>query len=154
MPKQKTDDLVQLINSLTRAEKRHFRLFVKRNQSSDDILFLQLFDFLEKRREYEEEAILRKLPEIKKQQLSNLKAHLYKQLLTSLRLLSAREVADIQIREMVDYARILYNKGLYKQSENLQISYKTVVRTHCSDIWPTVSSPDTCCRLNHPSHEN
>ena len=116
MPKQKTDDLVQLINSLTRAEKRHFRLFVKRNQSSDDILFLQLFDFLEKRGEYEEDAILRKLPEIKKQQLSNLKAHLYKQLLTSLRLLSAREVADIQIREMVDYARILYNKGLYKQS--------------------------------------
>ncbi len=44
MPKQKTDDLIQLINSLTRAEKRHFRLFVKRNQASEDILFLQLFD--------------------------------------------------------------------------------------------------------------
>ncbi|MBK8652984.1 MAG: hypothetical protein IPN20_03460 [Haliscomenobacter sp.] len=116
MPKQKTDDLVQLINSLTRAEKRHFRLFVKRNQSSEDILFLQLFDFLEKRGEYEEDAILRKLPEIKKQQLSNLKAHLYKQLLTSLRLLCAKEEPDIQIREMIDYSRILYNKGLYRQS--------------------------------------
>ncbi len=45
MPKQKTDDLIQLIRSLSRAEKRHFRLFVGRNQSSDDILFLQLFDF-------------------------------------------------------------------------------------------------------------
>ena len=44
MPKQKTDDLLQLIVSLTRAEKRHFRLFVRRNQSSNDILFLQLFD--------------------------------------------------------------------------------------------------------------
>lgn len=124
MPKQKTDDLVQLINSLTRAEKRHFRLFVKRNQSSEDILFLQLFDFLEKRGEYEEEVILKKLPEIKKQQLSNLKAHLYKQLLTSLRLLSAKDVADIQIREMVDYARILYNKGLYRQSLDILAKVK------------------------------
>lgn len=115
MPKQKTDDLIQLIRSLSRAEKRHFRLFVKRNQSSEDILFLQLFDFLEKRGEYEEETILRKLPEIKKSQLSNLKAHLYKQLLTSLRLLSTKSVNDIQIREMIDFARVLYNKGLYRQ---------------------------------------
>ncbi|WP_421798861.1 hypothetical protein [Haliscomenobacter sp.] len=116
MPKQKTDDLVALIRSLTRAEKRHFRLFVKRNQSSEDILFLQLFDFLEKRGEYEEDVILKKIPDVKKSQLSNLKAHLYKQLLTSLRLLSTKNANDIQIREMVDYARVLYNKGLYRQS--------------------------------------
>jgi hypothetical protein len=116
MPKQKTDDLVQLIRSLTRAEKRHFRLFVKRNQTSEDILFLQLFDFLEKRGEYEEDVILKKIPEVKKSQLSNLKAHLYKQLLTSLRLLSTKAASDIQIREMVDYARVLYNKGLYRQA--------------------------------------
>ena len=85
MPKQKTDDLLQLIRSLTRAEKRHFRLFVKRNQSSNDILFLQLFDYLDKHKEYDEPQLLKKIPDIKKSQLSNLKAHLYKQLLTSLR---------------------------------------------------------------------
>ena len=61
MPKQKTDDLVTLINSLSRAEKRHFRLFVKRNQNSEDILFLQLFDFLEKKGEYDEDHILKKI---------------------------------------------------------------------------------------------
>ena len=61
MPKQKTDDLIQLIKSLTRAEKRHFRLFVGRNQASDEILFLQLFDVLDKYKEYDEEMILRKL---------------------------------------------------------------------------------------------
>lgn len=119
MPKQKTDDLIQLINSLTRAEKRHFRLFVKRNQASDDILFLQLFDFLEKRNEYDEALILKRLPGIKKRQLSNLKAHLYKQLLISLRLLATKNAPDIQIREMLDYARVLYDKGLYRQSLDL-----------------------------------
>lgn len=126
MPKQKTDDLVQLILSLTRSEKRHFRIFVKRNQSSDDILFLQLFDFLDKYQEYDEERILKKLPDIKKRQLSNLKAHLYKQLLVSLRLLNKNHDLNIEIRESIDYARVLYNKGLYRQS--LDILDKIKVR--------------------------
>ena len=116
MPKQKTDDLVTLINSLSRAEKRHFRLFVKRNQNSEDILFLQLFDLIEKKGEYDEDQILKKITEIKKTQLSNLKAHLYKQLLTSLRLLSTKSSLDIHIRELLDCARVLYNKGLYRQA--------------------------------------
>ncbi|KAA3623364.1 MAG: hypothetical protein DWQ02_24605, partial [Bacteroidetes bacterium] len=72
MPKQKTDDLIQLIKSLTRAEKRHFRLFVRRNQASENILFLQLFDFLDKHKEYDEVQILKKIPAITKRQLSNL----------------------------------------------------------------------------------
>lgn len=126
MPKQKTDDLIQLILSLTRAEKRHFRLFVRRNQASDDILFLQLFDFLDKNGEYDEGLILKKLPGIKKRQLSNLKAHLYKQLLISLRLLNTNHINDIQIREMIDFARVLYNKGLYRQS--LDILDKAKIR--------------------------
>lgn len=116
MPKQKTDDLIQLIRSLTRAEKRHFRLFVKRNQQSDDILFLQLFDFLDKNKEYKEDLILVKLPGIKKSQLSNLKAHLYKQLLTSLRLLNKNYALEIQLREAIDHAKVLYDKGVYRQS--------------------------------------
>ncbi len=125
MPKQKTDDLIQLIRSLTRAEKRHFRLFVRRNQASEDILFLQLFDFLDKNQAYEEDLILEKLPGIKKRQLSNLKAHLYKQLLISLRLLNTNHVRDIQIRELVDFARVLYNKGLYRQGLDLLEKAKT-----------------------------
>ncbi len=116
MPKQRTDDLVQLIRSLSRSEKRHFRIFVRRNQSSTDILFLKLFDFLDKHQEYDEEKILKKLPDIKKRQLSNLKAHLYKQLLVSLRLLNRNYDLNIDLRESIDYARVLYNKGLYRQS--------------------------------------
>lgn len=116
MRKQQTDYLIQLITSLTKAEKRHFRLFVTRNQASDEILFLQLFDMIDKYRDYDEGMILKKIPQIKKRQLSNLKAHLYKQLLLSLRLLSRNYNSDIEIRERIDYAKVLYNKGLYRQS--------------------------------------
>lgn len=117
MPKQKTDDLLKLVASLNRAEKRHFRLFVKRNQAANaEILFLQLFDILERTGEYDEEYLLKRIKGIKKSQLSNLKAHLYKQLLTSLRLLNRNKDEAITLRENLDYARILYNKGLYRQS--------------------------------------
>ncbi|MEM1215396.1 MAG: hypothetical protein AAGJ82_06920 [Bacteroidota bacterium] len=133
MPKQKTDDLLQLIVSLSRAEKRHFRLFVKRNQSSNDILFLQLFDHLDKHQQYNEPLVLKKIPEIKKTQLSNLKAHLYKQLLTSLRLLSKNNNEDIQIRELIDYARVLYNKGLYRQALDVLDKGKQRAHAGCFD---------------------
>ena len=117
MPKQKTDDLLKLIASLNRAEKRHFRLFVKRNQQANSqILFLQLFDIMERTGEYDEVYLLKRIKGIKKSQLSNLKAHLYKQLLTSLRLLNRNKDEEITLRENIDYARILYNKGLYRQS--------------------------------------
>ena len=127
MPKQKTDDLLKLVASLNRAEKRHFRLFVKRNQQAEaDILFLQLFNILERTGEYDEAYLLKRIAGIKKSQLSNLKAHLYKQLLTSLRLLNRNKDEEITLRESLDYARILYNKGLYRQS--LDILDKTKKR--------------------------
>jgi len=116
MPKQQTDQLLQLIKSLSKAEKRHFRLFVKRNKASEDILFLQLFDMMDKQKKFDESMILEKIPNIKKRQLSNLKAHLYKQLLMSLRLLHKNYNTDIELRERIDYAKVLYNKGLYGQA--------------------------------------
>ena len=44
-----TDSLVNLIHSLTKAEKRSFKLYATRNSSSsDELKFLQLFDFIDK----------------------------------------------------------------------------------------------------------
>ena len=119
MPKQQTDHLVQLIRTLTPAEKRHFRLFAKRNQASEDILFLQLFDLLDKKGEYNEDYLLGKIPGLKKGQLANQKAHLMRQLLTSLRLLAQKRSEGIQLRETIDFVRVLYDKGLYIQSLEL-----------------------------------
>ena len=61
-------------------------------------------------------SLLKKNKRLNKQQLSNVKAHLYKQILASLRLISSENNIDIQLHEQMDYARILYNKGLYLQS--------------------------------------
>ncbi|UAY53000.1 hypothetical protein [Ferruginibacter albus] len=116
MPNRSTDTVFQLIKSLEKSEKRNFKLYVTRNSSSEELKVVQLFDALDKMEEYDEAVLLKKNPEIKKQQLSNLKAHLYKQVLSSLRLINDESNIDIVLHEQMDHARILYNKGLYLQS--------------------------------------
>ncbi|PTX14363.1 hypothetical protein C8N40_11128 [Pontibacter mucosus] len=122
------DAVFQLIKSLARSEKRHFRLFATRQGSNSDIKFLQLFDALESMSVYDEERVLRLVPGIKKVQLANQKANLYKQLLASLRLYHANQNADIQLHEQLDYARVLYNKGLYQQSLKMLEKVKAMAR--------------------------
>src|SRR6478609_6877334 len=116
MPNRSADTLFQLIRSLQKGEKRNFKLYVQRNSTNEDLRIVQLFDAIDKMKEYDEAQLLKKNPGIKKQQLSNIKAQLYKQLLASLRLLESNENIDMQLHEQLDYARILYNKGLYLQS--------------------------------------
>lgn len=116
MARQQTEHLFQLIKSLSKAEKRNFKLYATRSRSKDEIKFIQLFDVLDKLPTYQEAVIFQKIADIKKSQLSNIKAHLYRQLLISLRMNHSLSNRDIQIREQIDYARILYNKGLYQQS--------------------------------------
>jgi tetratricopeptide (TPR) repeat protein len=111
-----SDTLFQLIQSLEKSEKRHFKLYVKRSSSNEDLKIIRLFDAIDKMIDYDERALLKKLPSITKPQLANLKAHLYKTLLASLRLLKTTDNTDLQLNELLDNARILYNKGLKHQS--------------------------------------
>ena len=115
MTKDQKDNLFILVKSLTKSEKRQFKLYVGRLGVNSDSKFLNLFNVLDKLKMYDEIAIL-KSTEIKKQQLANVKAHLYKQILISLKLSPSHQNIRSQIREQLDFASILYHKGLYKQS--------------------------------------
>ena len=116
MPNKNSDPVFQLIKSLTQSEKRHFRLFTNRQGSTEGLKFLQLFDAFDTQEHPDEERVLTQVPTLKRAQLANLKANLYKQLLASLRIYHASQNLDIQLHEQLDYARVLYNKGFYQQS--------------------------------------
>jgi hypothetical protein len=109
------DTLFVLVKSLSKSEKRQFKLYVGRLGVNTDAKFLALFNLLDKIKHYDEKIILES-GIVKKAQLSNLKAHLYKQILVSLRLNPVNQNIRVQIREQLDFATILYQKGLYKQS--------------------------------------
>ena len=81
--KDQKDNLFSLVKSLTKSEKRQFKLYVGRLGVNSDSKFLNLFNLLDKAKVYNEVVII-KSGIVKKQQLANVKAHLYKQLKTLL----------------------------------------------------------------------
>jgi hypothetical protein len=130
MSNRSTDILFQLIKSLQKAEKRHFKLYIKRSSTKEDLKIVQLFDALDKLDDYDEKLLLKKLTSTEKPQLANLKAHLYKQILSSLRLLKTTDNVDLQLSEHLDYARILYNKGLKHQALKILEKAKEIAKAN------------------------
>ena len=130
MPNRSNDELFQLIKSLDKTEKRLFKLYVKRISGTDDLKMITLFDALDKMEEYDEDKLLQKNKSLKKQQLSNMKTYLYRQILSCLRQVSDDDNVDMQLHEQMGYARILYNKGLYHQSLKVLDKLKQNARLH------------------------
>ena len=134
MPNGLNDPLFRLVKSLTKAEKRNFRLYVNRVQKTDQVKFVQLFDVIDKLKRYDEKMIFVKIPKMKRTQLSNIRRHLYGQLLASLRLINTQKNIDIEIREQIDYARILYGKGLYMDSLRILDRVKATAKQAHQDL--------------------
>lgn len=125
-----TDALFQLIKSLEKAEKRHFKLYIKRSSSNENLKIVHLFDALDKMDDYDEKILMKRLKPVTKPQLANLKAHLYKQLLASLRLLKTAVNIDLQLSELLDNARVLYYKGLKLQSFKMLEKAKEIAKAN------------------------
>ncbi|MEP7258585.1 MAG: hypothetical protein ABI687_09355, partial [Flavitalea sp.] len=102
---------------------------MKRNSGAEDLKIVQLFDALDKMQEYDENQLL-KNKSLRKQQLSNIKSHLYRNILSSLRIIKDTDNIDLQLHEQMDHARILYNKGLYLQSLKVLDKMKDLARTN------------------------
>lgn len=119
MAKVRSDHLFHLIKSLSKSEKRYFKLYHSRLKGAENRKFIRLFDLIERQKNYNEEKILQKERSFKPVQLSNLKAHLYKQILQSVKLCNSAMAVDGEIRSLIDYAQLLYNKCLYTQCVKL-----------------------------------
>ena len=61
MSKQNKENLFLLIKSLSKSEKRQFKLFVGRVKSNKDSKFIKLFNLLDKSFKYNELEILKKI---------------------------------------------------------------------------------------------
>lgn len=130
MPISKSEEVFDLVKSLSKAEKRNFNLYVNRLQSNDSKLFSRLFELMDKQKTLDEDKLLADMNDLNKTQFSNLKRHLYTQIVTSLRLIHKQRRANIQVREYLDFAYILYGKGLYLQSLKLLGMGKRMAAKH------------------------
>lgn len=130
MPRERSDSLFQLIKSLHKNEKRYVKLFVSRVNGGKDKKILQLFDLINEQHSFDDEEVLRKGKEIKEQQLSNLKAELYKQILQSIRLFHSGNIIDLEIRQLIDFAQILFDRGMYKDGLKILQKAKKLAKNH------------------------
>ena len=109
-------ELYQLIRSLSKSEKRYFRLFCTRESSGRN--YLELFDMMDSQEVYDEDAIRKKFASRKfVQQLHVTKNYLRKLILKSLRNFHAGLSKDAELKDTLRNIEILYNKELYAQCE-------------------------------------
>jgi hypothetical protein len=109
-------ELFDLIKSLTKAEKRHFKMFA--GNESGKKFYLKLFDILNEQDEYDEEKAsktLRKQDKTSKN-FSLAKKYLFEKIIASLHSLGTYKNADSQVKELIETARLLRYKGLYNQA--------------------------------------
>ena len=106
------NQLHRLIKSLSKSEKRSFKLYSRRTGGNDRTpKFVLLFEAIDRRPDAEDAELI-ELAGLKNEgQLSNLKRNLHRQIMSSLRLIYAAKHYDIEIREQIDFARILYGKA-------------------------------------------
>ncbi len=113
MAKPQSNELYELIKSMSASEKRYFKL--NSLAHIGDSKYAQLFNGIDQQQNFNpNEAYLF----VSEGQLPNLKANLYKKILQTLRRYHLSSSIDAQIREMIDYAQLLFNRSQYKQCAN------------------------------------
>lgn len=110
MPKPQSEELFELIKSMSASEKRYFKMNGLSN--NEDSKYAKLFEQIESQGHINSD---KEIDYITPGQLPNLKANLYKKILQSLRRFHFSSSVDTQIREMIDYAHLLFNRSQYKQ---------------------------------------
>jgi hypothetical protein len=113
----KKNELFKLIKSLSKSEKRYFRLFCTREASGNN--YLRLFVIIEKQNAYNEKVIKEKFKGEKfTRQLHTTKNYLGKLILKSLRNFHAGISKDSELKDILRNIEILYNKELFGLCES------------------------------------
>lgn len=117
MANKSSDHLHRLIHSMTKPEKRYFKLHTSKNMAGDSGNYQLLFDAIAKQDEYDEEKILSKFrKEAFAQRFPITKNRLYNVVLKSLDAFHSNSSADARLKRQIHYAEILYQKSLYDQA--------------------------------------
>ena len=115
-----TEHLFYLIKSLSKAEKRSFKLFAKQYSKDGQNNYAVVFDGIDKMDKYDHQTLIKKLKgTINIKNLSTLKVQLSELILKSLRQNSASYSENMRLRQNIDYIDILFEKGLYHHASKL-----------------------------------
>lgn len=124
-----SNELFVLIKSLTKSEKRFFKLSSAIQTGEKN--YLKIFDFIDNLEEYNEEELKEEFKqETFVKHLPSEKNHLYKLILKSLRSFYSEQSSASILKEELKNLEILYNKALYKECRKFLKRAKKIAIDH------------------------
>ena len=108
------DTVYDLINSISKAEKRYFRRYSSLHSDDKENKYFKLFELMDKSPHYKPNAIKIQL---KSKYYAQDKRHLYTRLLDSLREFHKNNGAEAKAGKSIGYHMILLEKGLKRQAK-------------------------------------
>lgn len=115
-------DLFHLIQSMTDAEKKHFRGFIRQFQEGKVAKSLQLFNLVCKQISYDEHALKADMkPQLTDNQFAACKHYLYQTLLKALSTFMGDQGAMMEVRQQLRMLEVLYHKELLGQCEKIWV---------------------------------
>jgi hypothetical protein len=119
------EETYELVKSLSKTEKRYFKLYTQFQQG--DKSYLKLFDIIDKQMSWDEKALTKKF--ILKNKATNfpaVKKYLFDQLIASIKSYGAYKDLDSDHTDLIETYKVLHYKGLHGQSERLLKKIKKV----------------------------
>jgi len=117
--------LFELIQSLSKSEKRYFKLFANQHVIGEKNNYVEIFEAISRQSHYNEDILTRKFKgRSLLKHFSSEKVYLYNLILKSLRVYHANISAGAKIRALMLDLEILYSKGLYLHCNKLIIKGK------------------------------
>ena len=120
-------ELYDLIKSLTKSEKRFFKLHSA--LQSGDKNYLRIFDAIDKQKTYDEEGLKKQFAkETFIRHLPSEKNHLYKLILKALRAYHSESSISGILKQEIKNIEILYQKALYEECNKLLHRAKRIAK--------------------------
>lgn len=131
MSNKASDNLHRLIKSMTKPEKRYFKVFSSRHIIGEGNNYQTLFDAMDKQDEYDEPKLMKKFRDKSfTNRFSISKNRLYSALLKSLDAFHSNSSVEAQLQRQLHSIEILYHKSLYDQCLKLLQSARKVAIRH------------------------
>jgi hypothetical protein len=131
MSKKASPALFELIKSMSKSEKRYFKILSSRHTIGEENNYITLFDHIEQMTEYDEEKLFEHFSgEAFLNQFSITKNRLYESIMKSLDAFHSNSSIDTQIARMIHGAEILYNKSLYDHARRQLLSAERLAKKH------------------------
>lgn len=131
MSNKASTSLHKLIHSLSKAEKRYFKVYTSRNAAGSENAYHKLFNAIDRQKVYDEDALMKKFAkEAFVNRFSITKNRLYSSILKSLDAYHSTSSLDPQIHRQLHYVEILFKKSMYDESRKLLNSAKKQALKH------------------------